>query len=157
MTFGKGVKYFFIAFVVFIGLSVVGVACNIISIPFFVANKAADGTKTIISRTLDGDNILFQYEHFFDMYEGAKQQAANIKKQETSLEDLKVTYGEDALKWPKDVRQDSAFIRETISGLNMQYQSIVARYNADSSKLNRKLFKDKSLPYELPLDINELE
>lgn len=156
MRIGKGFKYIGLFFLAVILLGFIGVITNIISLPFFVANKAADGAKTVVSRTLDGDNILFNYENFKDMYEGAKQQVANIKKQEKSLDDLRKTYGEDAKAWPKDVRDNASFIQQTIDGLNMQYQNIAARYNADSKKLNRNLFKDKDLPYQLPLDPNEL-
>jgi hypothetical protein len=157
MTFGKGVKYVLIFLLIFIVLSLLGVACNIISLPFFAANKAIDGTKTVISRTLDGNNILFNYENFKDMFEGAKQQVANMNKAKLSQKDVKTTYGEDAKQWPKDVRDQYSFLQQNIDGYNMQYQSIVARYNADSKKLNRNLFKDKALPYELPLDPDQLE
>jgi len=39
----------------------------------------------------------------------------------------------------------------------MMYQKIVQEYNADSQKLNRNLFKSKSLPYMLPDDYKMID
>lgn len=136
-------------------VSVLGLITKIIFFPVHVAEKTADTTKKVVDKTLDTDNVVFNYEQFHDLYNGAQQQVQNIKNVEKQIEELKDLYGEDATKWPEDVRKDYAHMKETIEGLQMQYNNLVSQYNSNSEKLNRKLFKDKNLPYELPLDYNQ--
>ena len=73
------------------------------------------------------------------------------------MQTLKDTYGEDAMKWPKDVRGDYSNLQQNIEGYKMMYQKIVQEHNADSQKLNRNLFKSKSLPYMLPDDYKMID
>jgi hypothetical protein len=125
--------------------------------PAKVANNVADTAIGVVDKTLNADNALFNYENFHNMYQGAKQQVVNIKNNEKSLTRLKETFGEDVSKWPKDTRQELYHTQQTIDGYKMQYERIASDYNADSKKFNRNLFKDKNLPFELPLDYTQLK
>lgn len=141
-------------------LLLLGIAIAGIKIAFFpahVANQAIDAGYGVVDKTLNADNILSNYEQFHDQYQGAKQQAMNIATGEKHLSSIKDMYGNDATKWTKDIRQDAEFTQQTIDGQIMQYQRIVSDYNSNSKKLNRNLFKDKGLPYELPLDYHNLQ
>jgi hypothetical protein len=139
-----------------VALSFVGVLIKVLFFPAHVANKAVDTATGVVDQTLDADNAIANYEQFKDLYNGAKAQAQNIKNAEKSIEDLKALYG-DPSTWTKDVREEYAFLKQNMDGYLMQYQSIVKEYNANSSKVNRSLFKDKDLPAELPLDYKELQ
>lgn len=152
----KGIKWYFGLLGILILLMIVGTIFRFLVFPLFVVQKVQDSAEKVVSKTLDSDNVLFNYENFKDLYNGAKQQVANIKKAKKSMDDLKSLYGEDAKNWTKDVRQQQAFLQENVDGYSMQYQNIASRYNSDSKKLNRNLFKDKELPYEIPLNSDEL-
>jgi len=152
-----GIKLWMWFIIALVAISVLGFVGKIILFPAKVAQNAADTAYGVVDKTLNADNALFNYENFHNMYQGAKQQVVNIKNNEKSLNSLKETFGEDTSKWSKDTRQEYYHIKQTIDGYKMQYESIVSRYNADSQKFNRNLFKDKDLPYELPLDYNQLK
>lgn len=64
---------------------------------------------------------------------------------------IKATYGTDAAKWPKDVRQDLSFQEETKTGYVTMCNRLATEYNANSKKLNKSLFKDWNLPDQVPL------
>ena len=137
-------------------LGVVGFVGKVVLFPVHVLDKTAETGYGIIDKTLNADNVLFNYEQFHDLYQGAKQQAVNIFNSKNQINNLKETYGEDASKYTKDVRSDLSFQQQTLEGYLLQYQKIVSEFNSNSKKLNRELFKAKELPYQLPLDYKEL-
>lgn len=156
-SFKFGFKFWAIIIAIGLFFSIGGCVAKLVLFPAHVANKAIDTAKGVVDQTLNANNALFNYENFKDLYNGAKAQAMNIVDVEKQIDELKVTYGEDAKEWPKDVRGDYAFLKQNIEGFKMQYQSLVKQYNSDSTKLNRNLFKDKGLPSELPLNYLELQ
>lgn len=150
---GKALGWFF---AIIIGVSVLGLAAKIVLFPLFVAHKATDTAKGVVSKTLNADNAIFNYEKFKDLYNGSKQQVQNINDTQQSIDKLKETYGSPD-SWTKDVREQFNFLNQTLEGYKQQYNRTVSDYNSDSSKLNRTLFKDKNLPAELPLDYTQLQ
>lgn len=145
--------YIFLA--VFV-IAILGAVAKVLFFPAKVANDMVDTAIGVEEKTLNANNALFNYENFYDMYQGAKQQKKNIADAQSSIETLQTTFGEDVSKWPKDTREEYYFKNQTLDGYKMQYARIVADYNADSKKFNRSLFKAKELPYQLPEDWNNL-
>jgi hypothetical protein len=133
-----------------------GVGIKLFFFPAHVAEKTVETAEGVVDQTLNADNAIANYEQFKDGYNGAKAMAQNIANSEKSIVDLKDWYGE-ADTWTKDMREEYAFLNQTMEGYKMQYQSIVKDYNSNSSKLNRNLFKDSDLPAELPLDYKEIK
>jgi len=140
----------------FVAIGVVGFVGKVVLFPVHVLDKTAETGYGIIDKTLNADNAIFNYEQFHDLYQGAKQQAINISNSKNQINNLKETYGEDASKYPKDVRNDLSFQQQNLEGYLIQYQKIVSEFNSNSKKLNRELFKAKDLPYQLPMDYKEL-
>jgi len=145
-------KILLIGLVILFSLGFIGAGLGIITLPGHVASNSVQTAHDVVDKTINADNALFNYEEFFNKYEGAKMQAINIKNTEKAIQTLKDTYGNDATKWPKDVRGDYSNLQQNIEGYKMMYQKITQEYNADSQKLNRNLFKSKSLPYMLSDD-----
>jgi len=140
----------------FVAIGVIGFIGKVVLFPVHVLDKTAETGYGIVNKTLNADNAIFNYEQFHDLYQGAKQQTVNITNSKNQINMLKETYGEDASKYPKDVRNDLSFQQQTLEGYLIQYQKIVSEFNSNSKKLNRELFKSKELPYQLPLDYKEL-
>jgi len=145
-------KILLIGLVILFSLGFIGAGLGIITLPGHVASNSVQTVHDVVDKTINADNALFNYEEFFNKYEGAKMQAINIKNTEKAIQILKDIYGSDAIKWPKDVRGDYSNLQQNIEGYKMMYQKITQEYNADSQKFNRNLFKSKSLPYMLPDD-----
>jgi len=145
-------KIFLIGLAIIFSLGFISAGLGLITLPGHVASNSVQTAHDVVDKTINVNNALFNYEEFFNKYEGVKMEVINIKNTEKSIQTLKDTYGEDATKWPKDVRGDYSNLQQNIEGYKMMYQKIVQEYNADSQKLNRNLFKSKSLPYMLPDD-----
>lgn len=107
----------------------------------FVARDAASAVRGISSQTLNADHIIFNYESYFNKYNDVKSKV-RMYNQET--EDMKVLTG-SAL--------DDARMRH--SGTFNYMQDVCSEYNSNSQKLNRNLFKDRSLPYMINVDVQD--
>jgi len=148
----QGIKWYFILMGIVLLIGLAGFTWRIVFSPMHVANRAIDAGYDIVDRVVDGDNIIFNYENFFNMYQAAKQQVGNINSAQKSIDDFKETYGEDATKWPKDVRTEYNRLKSNIDDYKLMYGKAVADYNSKSKQLTRNLFKDSNLPYQLPDD-----
>jgi len=150
------VKIWLLVLGMIFAIGLVGFIGKVVLFPVHVLDKTAETGYGIVDKTLNADNVLFNYEQFHDLYQGAKQQAVNITNSKNQISTFKETYGEDASKYTKDVRNDLSFQQQNLEGYLLQYQKIVSEFNSNSQKLNRELFKSKELPYQLPLDYREL-
>lgn len=110
----------------------------------YVVSDAANAARGISRKTLDADNVIYNYEHFFDLHAQAKNgvQAAN-----TAGMGMKMVKGDEALN--NKVTEFNGAINYT--------RTVVEQYNADSKKINRTLFKDWRLPASLDLTVDVTE
>lgn len=112
------------------------VALVLVSLAFqscFVADNAMSMVRGISAKTLNADHALFAYEKFKENYSTIVSTVSlyNFQKQDASEKT-----GTEKMLATDQLTGMFAFIMDTIS-----------TYNADSSKLNFQLFKDKNLPY----------
>lgn len=115
---GKGT--FTIAMYILAAVFVIGVAGSLYKIVF--------APMLVAEKVMDPNNILFNYEYYFDQneaFEAANRKIARAQEDTT-------TRGQFELKALLNNRDD-----------------IVADYNANSQKLNRNLFKSSNLPHTL--------
>jgi len=142
-------KYFWKILGFMVILSVIGIGIRIIFFPVKVANTVLNSAGDVVDKTLDAGNVIFNYEHFFDMYQSYGRYKENIDSVNSSMAQFAKDYGNDRSKWARDTRQTYEDMRNEVIGYQRMMADIKARYNADSQKLNRKIFKSNSLPYEL--------
>lgn len=90
----------------------------------------------VINKTLQTDNIIFNYERFFDVNANFTSRVAQVKQYKEFL----ATETEPTEK----VR-----LRTEMAAMQQSCRELATKYNADSQKMNRSLFKDKDLPYTL--------
>ena len=107
-----------------------------------VLNKAATAPARVINKTLETDNIIFNYEYFFDMNAAFTSRSAQVKQ----YKDLYATETD---------KDEKIQLRTEMSAMQQSCRELATKYNANSLKLNRGLFKDKKLPYQL--EIKECE
>lgn len=96
-----------------------------------VANTATG----VISRTLDPDNVIATYEGFHDRWK-----AFGARKEQIRSYQVVIDSSTGASKTTALVEQQA---------MMQSCRDIAARYNADSAKINRNIFKGKSAPAEL--------
>ena len=114
-AFGAGV----IALLVIMGLTIVGGA------GFWVINLAAQPGR-IVSKTLDADNVIYNYEWFRQQYQDVQAMDAKIAVQQSAAE---VATGDE-----------KARINSIVAGLQTKRAQMVADYNARGSMANRSIF-----------------
>jgi len=129
----KFFKYFFVILALFGSLGLIGTYVN----SFFNVAKAP---AEIINKTINADNILHNYEWFYDYNAQYNSRIGQIQSQQTLM-----MYG--AL--PVAERQRMII---DIQGMKHSCRELATQYNANSKKLNRSLFKSNSLPYELSME-----
>lgn len=114
-------------------------ACGIYSTFSATTGSVTSAPGRIVQRTLQTDNIIQNYEGFFDRNANYMARLAQIKEQHGYLA---------AEKDPDEVVR----LRTELSAMRMSCREIATSYNADSEKQNRSLFKSRGLPPTLSLE-----
>lgn len=99
-------------------------------------SSAVSAPSRVINKTLQTDNIIFNYERFFDVNANFTSRVAQIKQYKEFL----ATETDPSEK----IR-----LRTEMAAMQQSCRELATKYNADSQKMNRSLFKDKDLPYTL--------
>ena len=102
----------------------------------YAVRDAAGAARTISARTFDGDNVIGNYEYFHSTYTeiSSKVTAYNNYNRQMSLN--------------KDQEMLNRMLIEQ-NGVFNYINDLCGQYNARSKMENRKLFKDKQLPFSL--------
>jgi hypothetical protein len=107
-----------------------------------VFNTAATAPGRVINKTLETNNIVFNYERFFDVNANYESRVSQIKEHKALLAETTDP-------------TEKTNLRIELSGMKQSCRELANGYNADSKKLNRGLFKDRNLPYELDVTVCE--
>jgi cell division protein FtsL len=133
-------KVFWLIIVAVIVIGAIGWAINLASQP-----------ARIVTKTMDADNVIFNYEHFYNLWNDIKAISKKIEDQDAQIAQFKVDTGPRE-NWGFADKDAYDKMQQTLVGLKQYRQTIIAQYNSDSSKLNRSLFKGKDLPYRVNED-----
>lgn len=106
-------------------LFVLPVTCSVLTAP-----------SRVVQRTLQTDNILSNYEFFHD----ANQRFASRVHQINQSADFLAKEGD---------LEERGRLRMELAAQQQSCRELVADYNANSLKINRSLFKDRGLPWNL--------
>lgn len=112
---------------------------KIILVPFGIGFFALNTAKELTQKTFNSDNILQNYEWFYDYNAQYQARTAQLK-----------TYS-SYLKNETD-KQERNQLRTEVNAMQQSCRNLVTKYNANSQKLNRKLFKSNNLPNRLSLN-----
>lgn len=107
--------------------AVVGVV--VLSLAGTVFGNGAD----LIDKTTDADNVIFTYEHFFNLNAVIEAYPAQINN------------ARQAAEASSDQSAKDRYIA-VVLGLQNKCNEDVRQYNADAQKFNRALFLDNDLP-----------
>ena len=120
---------------------------RIVLFPLFVVSKVIDAGAGIVTRTLDPDNIIYNYEWFKLKYEEYLATENKIKNAQFTLALFKTDAGPRD-KWSFEDKNESSRLNSIVLGLKNYIEDVVAEYNAKSRMVNRSIFKagDKVLP-----------
>lgn len=108
-------------------------------------SMASDGLD-VAQQELTPSALLKKYTWFKDAAAALDARHADIGVYETRAADAATTYGADASKWPRDVRESAAQARSELAGLKASYNTLAADYNAQMAKANWRFCNAGDLP-----------
>jgi hypothetical protein len=91
-----------------------------------LVGAARRATVGVVSKTVNADSIIYNYQWFYDQYNAIKAQKANLAVYDPSSMEYK--------------------------GMKLVLNRNIADYNSRSSQLNRNLWKASDLPYTITLE-----
>lgn len=133
------------------GLLVVVFAVGIFAVFGTAISSVITAPARVITQTMTTGNIIFNYEQFKNLYNDFQAQQIRVKNAQSELDTFMATAG-DRTTWTFEDKQQYGMLASVVSGSKNNLASIAADYNAKSSMLNRSVFKDHSLPDQLPVE-----
>ena len=109
--------------------------------------KIASQPAKIVSKTMDADNVIHNYEWF---KQTAEDITATISKIKTSQEQIDsfVSVAGPRTAWTFEDKTEYSRLASVVTGLKNYRDDLAATYNARSKMINRNIFEgDTSLPY----------
>lgn len=105
----------------------------------FVSNPFTQAAR-IVEKTIDADNVIYNYEWFHARYEEVKAAESKIKVSDADVTTFKEEAG--ARKdWTFEDKTEYSRLRSILTGLKQHRADLVTEYNARSKMINRKIFK----------------
>lgn len=111
-------------------------------------NLVCNSAEGIAVRTLDPDNVIYNYEWFHLRLANVRALDTQIQLKRSQLSRLESTLGSRDT-WSRTDRSDYSQTETELLGLQAQRASIVQEYNAHVNMANRDLFRDNRLPSHL--------
>lgn len=115
---------------------------KIICFPVQYIQKVAQ----VVVEEIDPRELLRKYQWFKDAHAALDAKVASIRVYEQRETKLKQLYGNDASKWPRDVREEWALQASEVAGLVASYNTLAADYNAQMAKINWRFTNVGGLP-----------
>jgi hypothetical protein len=106
-----------------------------------VANRLADDAANTTVKEFAPSAMLRKYEWFKDTAAALDAKKASIEVYEARFASTKTSYGADATKWPRDVRENLAQQLSEVAGIKASFNNLAAEYNADMVKFNWSVFE----------------
>lgn len=120
-----------------VGLFLVVVACVLGIVYLNTALNVATAPARVIDKTMETNNIIHSYEWFFDVNAAYTARAAQVVEFESQKE--------------SDDPGERSRERMELSAIRQTCRELVTKYNADSQKMNKSIFKGWSLPIALDI------
>ena len=107
----------------------------------YVVRDAAQSARDISRKTLNADNVIYNYEHFFDLHAQVKN---GITAATNAAMGFNLVKGDEAKN--NKITEFNGAVKFT--------RTVIEQYNADSKKMNRTVFKDWRLPATLDVVVD---
>lgn len=105
----------------------------------------------IMSKTLDADNVLYNYEWFKQRYQDIDAVDAKVRGAHTVVGQFADMLG-DRKDWKRDDRIEWSRLNSVWLGLTQQRNDLAAEYNARANMANRSIFKAGDLPDSISIE-----
>lgn len=106
-----------------------------------VANSMLDDAARTAVKEFAPSAMLHKYEWFKDTAAVLDSKKADIDVYQARLDSTRTSYGADAGKWPRDVREQMAQNLAELAGIKAGFNALAAEYNAEMVKFNWATFE----------------
>jgi len=128
---------YIIGLVILVGLLIWGI--RVITLP-------ARTTMDIVEKTLDADNVIYNYEWFKKIVEDIEAMEKKVAITSQSMEDFKELHEKSYDEWSFDDKQEMSRLRTDLRGQKAHFVQLEADLRARAKMANRTIFKgDKKI------------
>ena len=106
---------------------------------------AAEQANRIFEKTVDADNVLYNYEWFKSQYQEVKSLERKVGIAEAAIASFEASAGPRA-GWDFRTRDESFRLSANLSGVRNVRSDAVAEYNARARMANRSIFMGRDVP-----------
>jgi hypothetical protein len=128
---GKIIVYIFVV-VLLVSAAIWGI--RMITLP---ARTATD----IVEKTLDADNVIYNYEWFKQIVEDIEAMEKKVAITKQSTEDFKELHSKPYDEWSFEDKQEMSRLRTDLRGQQAHFEQLKADLRARSKMANRTIFK----------------
>ena len=119
---------------------VLGVVSRLVLFPLRTAHKVIDSAEGVVDRTVDPDNVIYNYEWFKRTHQDVLAFDDQIKMAQESLDRFVAEAG-PRKNWKMWDAIERDRLASVVFGLKNQRRSVVAEYNAKAKMVNRTIFR----------------
>lgn len=132
----SGFKIFAWILLGFLALSAGALVIKLVLAPVNAAHTAVNAANGVVSKTINSNNIITNYEWFFDVNAQFDARRGQIR-------------GHHRLIQTEQDNKERSRLNVELAAIQQSCRDLASRYNANSEKMNRSLFKANSLPETL--------
>ena len=117
--------YVMLSIMFFFFLSIIGLVFGVITLPFHAASNIVQTDHDIIDKTINADNVLYNYEWFKQQYEDIQAMENKIRIAHTAVETFKLT-APDRKEWTFEDKNEFNRLSAVEQGLKSEIESMIA-------------------------------
>lgn len=112
-------------------------------------NKGCTQGERILDKTIDADNVIYNYEYFKRQYHEILAQERKVVNAVNDYESFVSLLPKDRSQMDYSDKSRIAILQSNISGAKNVYYNMISEYNARAKMLNRSIFMGKDVPQEI--------
>jgi len=125
--------------VLFFGaFGVLGFVCH-------VTNTAQNSVTGVIDKTLDSDNVIYNYEYFHNAYNDIQAIGQQFTAAELAAQRFDAQF-KSRTEMSREDKEESSRLHAVATGLQQERSNMVSTYNSCSAMVNRNIFKTNDVP-----------
>ena len=132
-------------FLIAVGVIALFAATLVVCETCHVTGTVVDSANGVIDKTLDPNNVIYNYEFFKQSYQDIKALDSKIADAQIAIRSFDAQF-KSRKEMDREDKLESERLHAVLSGLQQERQTEVAAYNARATMTNRNIFKGNDIP-----------
>jgi hypothetical protein len=133
------------AFLIAVGVMALFAATLVVCETCHVTGSVVDSANGVLDKTLDPNNVIYNYEFFKQSYQDIQALTAKIIDAQKAVSSFDSQF-QSRKEMDREDKLESERLHAILTGLQQERQTEVAQYNARASEANRNIFKSNDVP-----------